>query len=138
MEFLPKNPFSAIAMGDMVQILVFALIFAIALAKIGEISRPVISFFESVFAATMKVTDWIMYFAAPGVFALTATSIASFGLDIFSSISKYTFHVPEVKKFYKAFENETVMRFFISFKTEKSVILPFSKEMLSHESAYFR
>ena len=89
LEFLPKNPFSALAMGDMVQILIFTLMFAIALSRIGEISRPVISFFESIFAATMKVTDWIMYFAAPGVFALTATSIASFGLDIFSSISKY-------------------------------------------------
>ena len=89
LEFLPKNPFSALAMGDMVQILVFTLMFAIALSRIGEISRPVVSFFESIFAATMKVTDWIMYFAAPGIFALTATSIASFGLDIFSSISKY-------------------------------------------------
>lgn len=89
LEFLPKNPFSSLAMGDMVQILMFTLIFAIAIARIGEIGRPVVSFFESVFAATMKVTDWIMYLAAPGVFALTATSIASFGLDIFSSISKY-------------------------------------------------
>ncbi len=89
LDFLPKNMFTALAMDNMVQILVFTLIFAIAFARIGEISRPVISFFESVFAATMKVTDWIMYLAAPGVFALTATSIASFGLDIFSSISKY-------------------------------------------------
>ena len=91
LEFLPKNPLASIAMGDMVQILVFVLIFAIAISKIGEIGRPVLSFFESVFAATMKVTDWIMYFAAPGVFALTATAIASFGLDIFSAISKYLF-----------------------------------------------
>ena len=89
LDFLPKNMFTALAMDNMVQILVFTLIFAIAFARIGEISRPVISFFESVFAATMKVTDWIMYLAAPGIFALTATSIASFGLDIFSSISKY-------------------------------------------------
>jgi len=29
------------------------------------------------FAATMKITDWIMLFAAPGVFALTATAIGS-------------------------------------------------------------
>lgn len=50
----------------MISIIVFALIFAIALAKVGEINRPVVSFFESIFAATMKVTDWIMYFAAPG------------------------------------------------------------------------
>ena len=87
--FIPKNPLSSIAMGDMVPIIVFALIFSIALAKVGEINRPFVSFFESIFAATMKITDWIMCFAAPGVFALTATAVSSFGVDIFASISKY-------------------------------------------------
>ena len=87
--FIPKNPLESVAKGDMIPIIVFALIFAIALAKVGEINRPVVSFFESIFAATMKVTDWIMYFAAPGVFALTATAVSSFGVDIFQSISKY-------------------------------------------------
>lgn len=89
LNFIPKNPLESVAKGDMISIIVFALIFAVALAKVGEINRPVVSFFESIFAATMKVTDWIMYFAAPGVFALTATAVASFGVDIFSSISKY-------------------------------------------------
>lgn len=86
---IPKNPLESVAKGDMIGIIVFALIFAVALAKVGEINRPVVSFFESIFAATMKVTDWIMYFAAPGVFALTATAVSSFGIDIFQSISKY-------------------------------------------------
>jgi proton glutamate symport protein len=89
LNFIPKNPLESVAKGDMISIIVFALIFAVALAKVGEINRPVVSFFESVFAATMKVTDWIMYFAAPGVFALTATAVSSFGVDIFGSISKY-------------------------------------------------
>lgn len=89
LNFIPKNPLESVAKGDMISIIVFALIFAIALAKVGEINRPVVSFFESIFAATMKVTDWIMYFAAPGVFALTATAVSSFGVDIFQSISKY-------------------------------------------------
>ncbi len=88
-NFIPKNPLESVAKGDMISIIVFALIFAVALAKVGEINRPVVSFFESIFAATMKVTDWIMYFAAPGVFALTATAVSSFGIDIFQSISKY-------------------------------------------------
>ena len=87
--FIPKNPLDSIAKGDMVPIIVFALMFSIALAKVGEINRPFVSFFESVFAATMKITDWIMSFAAPGVFALTAIAVASCGVDIFSSISKY-------------------------------------------------
>lgn len=88
-NFVPKNPLESVAKGEMIPIIVFALIFAVALAKVGEINRPVVSFFESIFAATMKVTDWIMYFAAPGVFALTATAVSSFGIDIFQSISKY-------------------------------------------------
>ena len=87
--FIPKNPLASIASGDMVPIIVFALIFSIALAKAGDINRPFVGFFESVFAATMKVTDWIMCFAAPGVFSLTAVAVSSFGIDIFMSISKY-------------------------------------------------
>ncbi|MDO5306309.1 MAG: dicarboxylate/amino acid:cation symporter [bacterium] len=87
--FVPKNPLASIATGDMVPILIFAVIFAIALAKVGEVNRPFVGFFESVFAATMKITDWIMCFAAPGVFALTAISVSAFGIDIFTSISRY-------------------------------------------------
>ena len=79
LDMIPKNPFNALANGQMIPIIIFVLTFAIALAKVGEINRPVVSFFESIFAATMKVTDWIMYLAAPGVFALTASSVASFG-----------------------------------------------------------
>lgn len=87
--FIPNNPMKSFADGNMVSIIVFVLMFAIALAKVGDVNRPIVSFFESVFAATMKVTDWIMFFAAPGIFALTASAVSSFGIDIFASISKY-------------------------------------------------
>lgn len=89
MDMIPKNPVTALAEGKMIPVIIFVSIFAIALTKAGEISRPLVSFFESVFAATMKVTDWIMYLAAPGVFALTATAVGSFGLSVFGTISKY-------------------------------------------------
>ena len=87
--FIPSNPLNALANGNMVALIVFVLIFAVALAKVGDVNRPIVSFFESVFAATMKITDWIMFLAAPGVFALTASAVSSFGIDIFASISKY-------------------------------------------------
>lgn len=89
LEAIPKNPFTSLSEGQMVQIIIFVLIFAIALSRTGEIARPVVSLFESVFAATMKVTDWIMYLAAPGIFALTATSVSGFGVSVFHDISKY-------------------------------------------------
>lgn len=87
--FIPNNPVAAFASGNMVPIILFVVLFALALAKVGDINRPIVSFFESVFAATMKITDWIMLFAAPGIFALTASAVSSFGLEIFATISKY-------------------------------------------------
>ncbi len=87
--FIPSNPFEAVASGNMVPIILFVLLFALALARVGDVNRPIVSFFESVFAATMKITDWIMLFAAPGVFALTASAVSSFGGGIFAAISKY-------------------------------------------------
>lgn len=93
LDLIPKNPFEALSIGKMIPIIVFVTIFSIALTRVGEISRPLVSLFESVFAATMKVTDWIMYLAAPGIFALTATSVASFGISVFNGIYKYAFAI---------------------------------------------
>ncbi len=89
LSFIPNNPMESFATGNMVPIILFVVLFALALAKVGDVNRPIVSFFESVFAATMKITDWIMLFAAPGVFALTASAIASFGVNIFEPIAKY-------------------------------------------------
>lgn len=89
LSLIPQNPLESLANGDMIPIIFFVLIFSLALSKVGDINRPIVSFFESVFAATMKVTDWIMIFAAPGIFALTTVAVSTFGLDIFSTISKF-------------------------------------------------
>ncbi|MBQ3641531.1 dicarboxylate/amino acid:cation symporter [bacterium] len=90
LNMIPQNPLESLAKGEMIPIIFFALIFSLALSKVGEINRPIVSFFESIFAATMKVTDWIMVFAAPGIFALTTVTVATFGLSIFNSISMFT------------------------------------------------
>lgn len=89
LNMIPKNPMESLAKGDMVPIILFVIIFGSALAVIGEINRPVVAFFESIFAATMKVTDWIMVLAMPGIFALTASSVSSFGLSVFTGLSKF-------------------------------------------------
>ena len=88
-SIIPNNPIKSLAEGNMIAIIIFVSIFAVALAKVGEINRPVVAFFESLFAATMKVIDWIMYLAAPGIFALVATSVSQFGLSMFGALSKY-------------------------------------------------
>lgn len=44
LNMIPQNPVASIAMGDMIPVLVFALIFAIALAQVGEVARPIVGF----------------------------------------------------------------------------------------------
>ncbi len=73
----------------MVQVLIAVIIFGAAFASIGDVNRPVVSFFESVFAATMKVTDWIMVIATPGIFSLTAYAVAKAGLGTIKELWLY-------------------------------------------------
>ena len=89
LNMIPKNPVEVLAKGELIPILIFVIIFGCALAVIGEINRPVVSFFESMFAATMKITDWIMILATPGIFALTANAVAKSGIAVFGSLSTY-------------------------------------------------
>ena len=93
LDLIPRNPFASLSEGQMIPIIIFVTIFSIALTRAGEISRPLVSFFESIFAATMKLTDWIMYLAAPGIFALTATSVGSFGVKVLNDVSQYALAV---------------------------------------------
>ena len=90
LNLIPTNPIKALAGGEMVPLVLFTIFFAGALSKIGEAGRPVISFFESIFATTMKLTDWVFVLAVPGVFSLTFISVAKAGPQIFQILAPYT------------------------------------------------
>ncbi|OGH97004.1 MAG: hypothetical protein A2287_08850 [Candidatus Melainabacteria bacterium RIFOXYA12_FULL_32_12] len=89
LNMIPKNPIESLAKAELVPIIIFVMIFGSALAMIGDLSRPVVAFFESIFAATMRVTDWIMVLATPGIFALTAFTVAKSGLIIFHELAPF-------------------------------------------------
>lgn len=78
LEFLinlvPQNIIQAAsANGNMLQVIVFALLFGVALISIQkEKAKPVIQFFDGVNAVVLKMVDYIMYLAPIGTFALIA------------------------------------------------------------------
>jgi Na+/H+-dicarboxylate symporter len=90
LNLIPKNPMEALAKGEMVPLVLFTIFFAGALSKVGEAGRPLIGFFESIFATTMKLTDWVFVLAVPGVFSLTFISVALAGPQIFKILAPYT------------------------------------------------
>lgn len=57
---------------QLLPLIIFSIVFAIALIKLGDRGTAAIKFFESVNDAMMAIVQWIMYFAPIGIFALIA------------------------------------------------------------------
>ncbi len=79
-QIIPSNPIGAAAEGKMLPVISFALLFGVVLTVIGERGKVVLSFFEGVFAAIMKLVEWILLLAPVGVLALVAWTVARIGL----------------------------------------------------------
>ncbi len=88
-NMIPTNPVGSLAAADLVPVIVFTLFFGAAVASIGEAGRPIIAFFEALFSAIMKITDWIMILAVPGIFCLTFVTVSVSGITIFEQLSLY-------------------------------------------------
>ena len=73
---VPDNIFRAAAEGQILPLIIFALIFGGMLTAIGAKGRPVIAFFDGVNAAIMKIVTLIIYFAPIGIFALIGGIVA--------------------------------------------------------------
>jgi Na+/H+-dicarboxylate symporter len=88
-NMIPRNPMESLAKADLVPVILFTLLFGAAVASIGEAGKPIINFFESLFTATMKLTDWVMILAVPGVFSLAFITVAKSGLGVFGQLWIY-------------------------------------------------
>jgi len=93
-NIVPKNPFKAIADGDFLQIVFFAILLGIFLMQIppGR-AKPVINFFEGVSDAMIVLVEKIMYIAPYAVFTLIAATVAEFGFDILITLFWYSITV---------------------------------------------
>jgi len=88
-DLVPSNPIAALAQGKMLQIIVFSLLFGVAITLAGEQGRHVVSFFGDLDVVIMKMVDLIMALAPIGVFALIARTFADQGLDVLLPLASY-------------------------------------------------
>lgn len=89
LHVFPENIARAIYEGQVLQIVVFSILFGIAVAMIKEKYRnPMIRFSESLAETMFKFTQLIMYFAPFAVFAAIAYSVGHMGLDILVNLFK--------------------------------------------------
>jgi proton glutamate symport protein len=89
LHVFPENIAKAIAEGQVLQIVVFSVIFGVALAMVTEAKRqPVLAFCESLSAVMFKFTNIVMLFAPVGVGAAIAATVATTGLGVLVNLSK--------------------------------------------------
>lgn len=87
---IPESLFEAFATNEVLQIVVFSIMFGVALANMGEeYVKPIIKAFDICAHAILKMVGYIMWFAPFGVLGAIAAVVATNGFEIFKVYAIY-------------------------------------------------
>lgn len=89
LNIIPENPIGALADGTMLQIILFALLIGVLLAKMGERTELIANLFNQCNELMMEMTNLVMSLAPIGVFCMIAKTFANLGFDAFVPLLKY-------------------------------------------------
>jgi proton glutamate symport protein len=147
LHVIPESVIRAMAEGDVLQIVVFSIFFAVALGMIGEKGRPVVAWCEALAETMFKVTNIVMRYAPVGVGAAIAYTVGHGGLRVLWNLAwlvatlylalfvliigvflpiAIAFRVP-LRKFFKAVKEPAVIAFST---TSSEAALPRAMEVL--------
>jgi proton glutamate symport protein len=87
-HIFPSSVIDAMVRGDVLQIVAFSVLFAMAVSAIGEKGRPILRACESLSQIMFKFTGYVMMFAPIGVGAAMAHTIATQGLGVLVNLGK--------------------------------------------------
>ena len=87
-NIFPTSITDAMASGNLLQIVIFAIFFALAACAVGEKAKPVMNLMNSVSQIMFKFTGYVMWFAPFGVFGAIATTIGHSGITILGTYLK--------------------------------------------------
>lgn len=92
-NIFPSNPIQSMANGEMLQIIVFALLFGVGITLAGDPGKRILGVFNDVNEIIMKMVMFLIEFAPYGVFCLLAKVFAAQGFAAIGPIAKYFFIV---------------------------------------------
>ncbi|EKD69506.1 MAG: hypothetical protein ACD_47C00096G0001 [uncultured bacterium] len=89
LDIIPENPAAALARGEMLQVIFFALLAGLAMALLGPKAQAAVELFNQLNEIVMKMVMLVMLFAPYGVFALISKTFATAGIDAVIPIFKF-------------------------------------------------
>src|SRR6266700_5546697 len=84
----PSSVIESMVHGDVLQIVAFSVLFALAVSAVGEKGKPIVRAMESLSQIMFKFTNYVMMFAPIGVGAAMAHTVATQGLGVLANLGK--------------------------------------------------
>jgi Na+/H+-dicarboxylate symporter len=88
-NMFPSNPIDAMAKGEMLQIIIFAVVFGVAIGQSGDAGERIRQWFEDVNVVIMQLVNLVMYLSPYGVFFLMAKLFTTLELTDMENLGKY-------------------------------------------------
>ena len=99
-NIFPTNPIAAMAEGNMLQVIVFALLVGFAMTRAGEAGERLIAWFQDMEVVVMKMVGVLIELAPYGVFALLTKLFATMGFGTIFDLANYFFTLLAVLLFH--------------------------------------
>ena len=88
MNIIPNTVVGAFAQGEILQVLLFAILFGFALHKLGESGKPVLKFIDQVSHVFFNIVNMIMKLAPIGAFGAMAFTIGKYGISSLAQLAQ--------------------------------------------------
>jgi Na+/H+-dicarboxylate symporter len=110
-NLFPTNPVQAMAEGNMLQIIVFSILFGLAVTLAGAPGKRVLAVFNDINGVILRLVMLLMTIAPYGVFCLIAKVFALQGFDAIPPLARYFFVVLGVLLFHAFVTYSLLLRF---------------------------
>jgi Na+/H+-dicarboxylate symporter len=111
-NLVPRNPVEAMAEGNMLPIIVFAILLGLAISLAGKSGQRISALFSDLMDVVMKLVGIVMLIAPYGVFALITTMAATTGWETFAGVIKYVLLVLGILIVHAAVVYPTLLKLF--------------------------
>ncbi len=88
-NIFPSNPVAAMAEGNLLQVIVFSILFGIAISRSGDSAGAILKFFNDLNQVVLRMIMILVHFAPYGIFCLLAKLFAETGVSIFGDLVVY-------------------------------------------------
>jgi Na+/H+-dicarboxylate symporter len=86
---VPRSVIEAMATNEILQLVIFSVLFGVALTAVGKKGEPIITALDAIAHVVLKMVTYVMYVAPLGVFGAMAAAIAKNGIGILGTFGKY-------------------------------------------------